>query len=197
MPADDPVPVLLGDVVICPDVARAQAPTHAGTLDDELALLVVHGVLHVLGHDHAEPRRSGDDAVEGARAARRPPLARAAAGRVPPGPGLTMSASEIWMLLAIFAILFVLAFLAVAETALNRISRVKAQAIADSRGTKSARALLRLVTHPERFINPLLVTVTVLQMGQAFLTIAARRRPVRRQGRRRRLRAQRHRVLRA
>ena len=48
------VPVLLGDVVICPDVARAQAPTHAGTLDDELALLVVHGVLHVLGHDHAE-----------------------------------------------------------------------------------------------------------------------------------------------
>ena len=66
--------------------------------------------------------------------------------------------------------LIVLAFLAVAETALNRISRVKAQAIAESRQTKSARALLRLVTHPERFITPLLVTVTVLQMGQAFLT---------------------------
>jgi probable rRNA maturation factor len=48
------VPLLLGDVVICPDVARAQAVTHAGTLDDELALLVVHGVLHVLGYDHAE-----------------------------------------------------------------------------------------------------------------------------------------------
>jgi probable rRNA maturation factor len=48
------IPTLLGDVVICPDVARRQAPTHAGTLDDELALLVVHGVLHVLGHDHAE-----------------------------------------------------------------------------------------------------------------------------------------------
>ena len=55
--SDGPVPVLLGDVVICPDVARAQAPTHAGTLDDELALLVVHGVLHVLGHDHAEASR--------------------------------------------------------------------------------------------------------------------------------------------
>jgi probable rRNA maturation factor len=48
-------PVLLGDVVVCPGVAAAQAPTHAGTFDDELALLVVHGVLHVLGHDHAEP----------------------------------------------------------------------------------------------------------------------------------------------
>lgn len=48
-------PLLLGDVVICPAVASEYAPTHAGTLDDELALLVVHGVLHVLGHDHAEP----------------------------------------------------------------------------------------------------------------------------------------------
>jgi probable rRNA maturation factor len=48
-------PILLGDVVICPAVAAEHAPGHAGTLDDELALLVVHGVLHVLGHDHAEP----------------------------------------------------------------------------------------------------------------------------------------------
>jgi probable rRNA maturation factor len=48
------VPVLLGDVVICPTVAAEAAPMHAGSLEDELALLVVHGVLHVLGHDHAE-----------------------------------------------------------------------------------------------------------------------------------------------
>jgi probable rRNA maturation factor len=46
------MPLLLGDVVICPAVALAQAPSHAGTMDDEMALLVVHGVLHVLGHDH-------------------------------------------------------------------------------------------------------------------------------------------------
>ncbi len=45
-------PVLLGDVVICPDVAFANAPEHAGTYDDELALLLVHGILHVLGRDH-------------------------------------------------------------------------------------------------------------------------------------------------
>lgn len=48
-------PVLLGDVVVCPSVAAEAAPDHAGTLDDELALLVVHGCLHVLGHDHADP----------------------------------------------------------------------------------------------------------------------------------------------
>src|SRR5262245_23068477 len=51
----DGAPVLLGDVVICPAVARRNAPSHAGTYDDEVALLVVHGVLHVLGHDHAGP----------------------------------------------------------------------------------------------------------------------------------------------
>jgi probable rRNA maturation factor len=48
-------PLMLGDVVICPAVAARNAPTHAGTYDDEVALLVVHGILHVLGHDHAEP----------------------------------------------------------------------------------------------------------------------------------------------
>ena len=51
----DGVPTLLGDVVISPAVAAGQFADHAGTLDDELALLVVHGILHVLGHDHAEP----------------------------------------------------------------------------------------------------------------------------------------------
>ncbi len=52
------VPMLLGDVVVCPAVAARQAPDHAGTVDDELALLVVHGVLHVLGHDHADTEQA-------------------------------------------------------------------------------------------------------------------------------------------
>lgn len=49
------LPVLLGDVVVCPAAAARQAPEHAGSYEDEIALLVVHGVLHVLGMDHAEP----------------------------------------------------------------------------------------------------------------------------------------------
>jgi probable rRNA maturation factor len=58
---DQPIvgePVLLGDVVVCPAVAKASAPDHAGTLDDELALLVVHGCLHVVGYDHSEPEET-------------------------------------------------------------------------------------------------------------------------------------------
>lgn len=45
-------PRLLGDVLICPDVVAKQA---AGEPDDEMALMVVHGVLHILGMDHMEP----------------------------------------------------------------------------------------------------------------------------------------------
>jgi probable rRNA maturation factor len=52
------LPMLLGDVVICPSVAARQAPEHAGSFVDEVALLVVHGVLHVLGHDHADPEEA-------------------------------------------------------------------------------------------------------------------------------------------
>ncbi|HSJ92163.1 MAG TPA: rRNA maturation RNase YbeY [Ilumatobacter sp.] len=52
---DAPGPSLIGDLVICPAVAAESAPDHAGNLDDELALLTVHGVLHICGHDHADP----------------------------------------------------------------------------------------------------------------------------------------------
>jgi probable rRNA maturation factor len=48
------VPLLLGDVLICPVVAERNAAEHQRTLRDELALLVVHGTLHVLGMDHAD-----------------------------------------------------------------------------------------------------------------------------------------------
>lgn len=46
---------IVGDVVLCPEVAARQASTHAGDLRSELSLLVVHGALHLCGWDHAEP----------------------------------------------------------------------------------------------------------------------------------------------
>lgn len=48
-------PALLGDVVICPEVAAAQAHEHGHSPDEEMELLLVHGILHLLGHDHADP----------------------------------------------------------------------------------------------------------------------------------------------
>jgi probable rRNA maturation factor len=53
--APDMGPALLGDIVLCPEFARAQARTAGHALADELHLLTVHGVLHLLGYDHAEP----------------------------------------------------------------------------------------------------------------------------------------------
>jgi probable rRNA maturation factor len=48
-------PELLGDIVLCPDVAIEQAAAAGHSLLDELQLLTVHGVLHLLGYDHADP----------------------------------------------------------------------------------------------------------------------------------------------
>jgi len=48
-------PALLGDIVLCPEVAAKQAAAAGHGADDELHLLTVHGVLHLLGYDHAEP----------------------------------------------------------------------------------------------------------------------------------------------
>ncbi|SDK70464.1 probable rRNA maturation factor [Actinopolyspora mzabensis] len=48
-------PGLLGDLVLCPEFARDQARKAGHGMEDELYLLTVHGVLHLLGYDHAEP----------------------------------------------------------------------------------------------------------------------------------------------
>ena len=51
----EPVEGILGDVVLCPTVAQAQAAEAGHTTQEELLLLTTHGILHLLGFDHAEP----------------------------------------------------------------------------------------------------------------------------------------------
>jgi probable rRNA maturation factor len=65
------MPILLGDVVVCPAVAARNAGDHGVTEDDELALLVVHGLLHLLGMDH-----DGDEDAERMERRERELLAR-------------------------------------------------------------------------------------------------------------------------
>jgi probable rRNA maturation factor len=52
--APEPGPSMLGDVVLCPEFAVEQAAAAGHSLGQELALLTIHGVLHLLGYDHAE-----------------------------------------------------------------------------------------------------------------------------------------------
>ncbi|MCQ9164416.1 MULTISPECIES: rRNA maturation RNase YbeY [unclassified Arthrobacter] len=53
---EQPTPAgLLGDIVLCPVVAQEQAVAAGHSMEEELLLLTTHGVLHLLGYDHAEP----------------------------------------------------------------------------------------------------------------------------------------------
>jgi probable rRNA maturation factor len=52
---DEPTPAgLLGDVVICPSVAEVQARAAGHSAEEEMLLLATHGILHLLGYDHAD-----------------------------------------------------------------------------------------------------------------------------------------------
>ena len=52
---EEPEEGILGDLMLCPPVAERQAETAGHDLGAELELLTVHGILHLLGYDHAEP----------------------------------------------------------------------------------------------------------------------------------------------
>lgn len=51
-PVDGDEPITLGDVIVAPEVAEAQAAEYGHTVEEELNLLVVHGILHLLGYTH-------------------------------------------------------------------------------------------------------------------------------------------------
>ncbi|WP_124039390.1 rRNA maturation RNase YbeY [Neoactinobaculum massilliense] len=55
-PGEEPKPGMLGDIVVCPQVARRQALNMGHSTAEEILLLVTHGILHLLGFDHADPK---------------------------------------------------------------------------------------------------------------------------------------------
>jgi len=80
-----------------------------------------------------------------------------------------VSTSDFWMLVAIFVLLIMLGFFSVAEMGLSRMTKPKAASLAD-KGHRSAKVLSKLVAEPERWINPLLLTVFICQIVQSTLT---------------------------
>jgi probable rRNA maturation factor len=63
----DAPPTMLGDVVLCPEVAQAQAGKAGHSTEAELHLLCTHGILHLLGYDHGEPAEEREMFAEQAR----------------------------------------------------------------------------------------------------------------------------------
>jgi putative hemolysin len=82
---------------------------------------------------------------------------------------VTVTTADLAMIVTIIVLLLVSTYLAVAETALTRMTKAKAQALSED-GKRGAHSLLGLVTHPERFLNPVLLVVLVCQLVQATLT---------------------------
>jgi probable rRNA maturation factor len=73
---------LLGDIVLCPTVTARQAAEHGRTAAEETEYLLVHGLLHLLGFDHAEPGEKAEmfglkDKLLAAWATQRPDAVRA------------------------------------------------------------------------------------------------------------------------
>ncbi|ANH40189.1 Endoribonuclease YbeY [Nocardioides dokdonensis FR1436] len=52
---EEPEEGMLGDLVLCPEIARRQGESAGHGTTAEIELLTVHGILHLLGYDHAEP----------------------------------------------------------------------------------------------------------------------------------------------
>jgi putative hemolysin len=82
---------------------------------------------------------------------------------------VTFTDVDLLMVVAIVVLLVALVFLSVAEMGLSRITRPRANSLAE-KGVRSGPALKRLVDEPERWVNPLLLTVNLFQIVQATLT---------------------------
>jgi len=82
---------------------------------------------------------------------------------------VSVTGQDLAMIVAIIILLLIATYLAVAETALTRMGKAKAQALVED-DRRGAGKLLGLVAHPERFLNPVLLVVLVCQLVQATLT---------------------------
>lgn len=80
-----------------------------------------------------------------------------------------ITTTDIWILVAIGVLLVVLTLLALAEMSLSRITKQKAEAL-HTEGHKRGALLVRLASEPTKWVNPLLLTVNILQTVQATLT---------------------------
>ena len=79
------------------------------------------------------------------------------------------STLDLWMLLVIVVLLFVLIFLSLAEMSMSQMTKPRAAALAE-KGAKSGKALVRLAAQPAMWVNPLLLLINVSQTVQATLT---------------------------
>ena len=154
-----------------PSSPRRNAEEHGVPLDDEIALLVVHGLLHLLGMDHEV-----DAEAERMEALERQLLAALLPGQ---SGGVSVRSRSLLatssfgaedgiLVVVIVVLLAASGVLAMAETSLVRMSRIKAKSLVDEK-RRGARQLARLVENPANFLNPILLLVLICQLVSATL----------------------------
>ncbi len=159
---DAPTPAgLLGDIVLCPAVAETQAVAAKHSTQDELILLTTHGLLHLLGFDHAEPDEEREMFRVAARADRRLP------GRRTPASGMT----EALLLVAALLLVRLRRVDAASEAALGVTSRTDLLELGPS-GRKRPRALRRIADDTSAHLTAV-VFIRVLAETTAAVLVAA------------------------
>ncbi len=188
-------PALLGDVVLCPEIAAEQAEQAGHSVEAELHLLCTHGILHLLGYDHAEPEEeremfelqaklvgewaaaTGRGPIMAPRPGTQarfatPPAARVADPAHRSGAGVTGPD----IVATIFAIILVFlgGALACVDSALARVSVARVDEMVRE-GRRGAKRLSLIVADRVRYTNLLLLLrVTCELTATVLLTIVAR-----------------------
>ena len=155
--------------MICPEVAARNATAHEVSFDDEVALLVVHGLLHLLGMDHeddAEAERM--EALEQQLLKRFYRVSHEALSVSTLLAASGFHAEDAILIVVIVVLLAGSGVLAMAETSLVRMNRIKAKSLVDEK-KRGARQLARLVENPANFLNPILLLVLICQLVSATL----------------------------
>ena len=162
-----PEPGLLGDVVLCPQVAAEQAEKAGHSTQDELELLCVHGILHLLGYDHAEPEEHAD--MFGTQ----DQLLKAWQERTGREGATRLMTAPAWLLVAAALLALVAGWCANAEAALALVSATGAAERAAGDSPEAASRLAAVAADLPRYMSVLLLVRALCEIFAAVLVTAA------------------------
>ena len=153
---EEPEEGVLGDLVLCPAVAARQAKDAGHSVRDEVDLLTVHGILHLLGYDHADPEEHAE--MFGLQAE----LLTAVAGRA------GVSVVDVWLLVVAAVFVLVAGLFSSADAALSSFSKARAEEI-KGEGVSGAARLLVIAEDPPRYLNTALFLRMLTEIAAIIL----------------------------